>query len=210
MKRDRRIRRVALVAAIAILIGAGVVRFAGCYSAPKGYTLVKNRLRLMEETVPFVVGTERLRLAVIDGIWESELRIQDIAVYRGHMTFHGADGSISVITNSSIIVRMNQHENILAVGESSIRLELLGSQLMIFQWSLDSGANLMLQEKYGHDIWRLSPHLLCKESNGVFLIDVPISYSDDFEGSLGKMTISRNWYDGPQWSKRPVNPVRQK
>ena len=184
---------------IAMVVIVTTSQWGGCYSVPDGYTLVRNRLRIAEQTLPFVPGTTRLRLAVADGIWESELTIWSITVRKGHVTFHGCDGSISVMTNGHMTVRRRNTEGVFPPRDAStwIDLDLNGSRAMLFQWSIDA----VVCEQFQGDIMGLSPQLICSQSNRLLLIDVPISYSDDFEGSIGGLTLSPNWYNGPRWSR---------
>jgi len=180
----------------------------GCCSAPAGYTLVRNGLRLSETHLDFPTETNVIRLAVRDGAWESKLWLRGTDVRKGCLTFIGSDGDLSFVPTNSLVVRKNgEKENVFPLRTQSVCFNLLSENFpdeqraMLFQREVTSDVLEKWIKAEGTNIWRISPGLIAAQTNGFWLIEIPFVKSADFEGNTGRLTVIPNWYNGPKWMR---------
>ena len=198
--RSRRGEEMKMTKAVTIL---AVVFMVGCRSAPEGYTVIRNRLRVSETPISFPTDTNVLRFAVRKGSWESEVRLQDVVVRKGLLTFQGNDGSISFTTNNSILVRrQGQTDTTFPMRFQDVRFHLCEKHVMTFQDAIEPHFKEEWLKQNGTNVyWNFSPKLIAVFSNDYWLVDIPFDKSPDFDGDTGRLTVIPNWYDGPKWMR---------
>ena len=173
-----------------------VLSVAGCCSVPKGYTVVRNHIRLFDTPLTFPTDTNVLRFAASKGLWASRICLRDVVVRKGSLTFCGSDGRISITTNNSILaMKHGQKDATFPMqskwGQFCFDLE---THLLHFQNAIDAR---WWDDHSQRGIWDYSPKMIAVFTNGYWLVDIPFERSSDFDGDMGTLTLIPNWYAGP-------------
>ncbi len=72
----------------------------------------------------------------------------------------------------------------------------LRRRLLYYQWAVDAE---WWDDHRQQGFFDYSPGLIAVFSNDYWLVDLPFAKSSDFEGEVGKLFLTSNWYDGPDW-----------
>gem|GEM_PF-5888870 len=188
--------RKSIIITIAVVIAAFVLgSMIGCHSAPEGYTVIRNRFRIFETPLSFPTDANVLRFAVAKRSRQTQVRVENIVVRKGRLTFSGSDGAISFTTNNSIVVSKNgQKDMTFPLFSQSVRFDLFEEHLMYVQGSIDPKSWTKWYEQKGNNVDNFSPALIAVLSNNYWLVDIPIMRSSDFDGDMGRVIINPNWY----------------
>lgn len=182
---------------LGMTVGAVFLLFAGCVVISSEYISVPNRMRLSETLLNFPDGTNVLRFAAEKGAWQSRVRLRNVVVRKGTLTFHGTDGSVLFTTNGTGVVKMTMLQDVVFPMREPQICFYLDEQSMRIDGGVDPKAKWKwMEQNKVTDLRALSPKLKSLFTNGYYLIDIPFAKSEDFEGDVGELSIIPNWYDG--------------
>ena len=197
MQNAKKCRRVIRVASVFGITFGVISILAGCVVIPKEYINIPNRMRLSTTSLSFPEGTNVLRFATEKGAWQSRIRLRNVAVRRGTLTFYGKDGTVSFTTNNTLTVNMKMLDEVVFPMREQQICFYLDEQSMHIDGGIDPKAKWKWIEQNGAtDLRDLSPSLIFHFTNGYWLVDIPFDKSEDFDGNIGEMSIIPNWYDG--------------
>jgi hypothetical protein len=172
------------------IITASTLFMTGCLTAPKGYTLVESRPRVMATQLEIPSDTNVLRFAATRGVWDSDVMLEGIIVRKGAISFIGSNGSITFAPDNNVYIRVfGQQDQAFPLTARNIQFHLYENPIMDCRHMIKPNALKEFRMRNNNSPWQYSPELIANYHNKFWLIDIPYLVSEDFDGELGTLKI---------------------
>jgi len=168
----------------------------------EGYVVIPSRFRLSQTEIKNVSNKDTLFFARKSNTRDLKIRIENISVQKGAISFVAKDGVVTITKDRVMILnKKGMKEVVFSMNRSELSFMFLSKYsrfcIDIFSSGIESKQksewiDSFLDKK--QSIPDIYLNLKTTLMNGYWLIEIPIKKTADFEGDLGKIVVLSNWY----------------
>jgi len=168
----------------------------------KGYVVIPSRFRISQTEIKDLSNKDTLFFARKSNTRDLNIRIENISVKKGALSFVAKDGVVTITKENIMIVNKEGVEEVIfPMNRNDLSFMFLSKYSRFCIDIFSSGINSEQKSKWIDsflDKKQMIPdiylNLKTTLTNNYWLIEIPIKKTSDFEGNIGKIIILSNWY----------------